>query len=137
MRVFVDTGAWYALFNDLDIHHSHASAFVRELIDQKTQLITSDYVIGETLTLMRARLGHEKAVEFGKWVLQSPLVRMINVDKKVWQAAWEIFVKYDDKDFSFTDCTSFALMQQLRLYETFTFDDHFKQMGFVMVPLED
>ncbi|HIC94574.1 MAG TPA: PIN domain-containing protein [Anaerolineae bacterium] len=77
---------------------------------QKAQLITSDYVLDGTLTLLRFRAGHKEAVEFGRWVLQSPLVKVINVDEKIWQAAWEIFVRNKDKDFSFTDCTSFAIM---------------------------
>jgi predicted nucleic acid-binding protein len=69
----------------LDIYHSRASAFVQKLIGQKAWLLTSDFVIDETLTLVRFRLGHEKAVEFGRWVLQSPLVKVINVDEKIWQ----------------------------------------------------
>ena len=136
MRAFVDTGAWYALFNDLDIYHPRASAFMQKLIGQKAWLFASDYVIDETLTLIRARLGHEKAVEFGRWVLQSPLVRMINVDEKIWQAAWDVFVRYDDKEFSFTDCTSFAIMRQLGLLNAFAFDHNFEQAGFVMLPSE-
>ena len=136
MRIFIDTGAWYALFNNLDIHHSRASAFVQKLIGQKARLFTSDYVIDETLTLIRARLGHEKAVEFGRWVLQSPLVKVINVDEKIWQAAWDVFVRYDDKDFSFTDCTSFAIMRHLGLINALAFDHNFEQAGFVVLPYE-
>jgi len=136
MRVFVDTGAWYALFNDLDIYHRRASAFMQKLIGEKARFFTSDYVIDETLTLMRARLGYTKAVEFGRWVLQSPLVKRINVDEKIWQSAWEMFVKYNDKAFSFTDCTSFAIMRQLGLMNAFAFDHNFEQAGFVMLPGE-
>ncbi len=103
---------------------------------KKTWLFTSDYVLDETLTLMRARLGHDKAVEFGRWVLQSPLVKIIHIDEETWQAAWEIFVKHKDKDFSFTDCTSFAIMRKLGLINAFTFDRHFEQAGFNILPTE-
>ncbi len=136
MKTFVDTGAWYAPFNDLDIYHPRASAFMQKLIGQKAWLFTSDYVIDETLTLMRARLGHGKAVEFGRWVLQSPLVKLINVDEKIWQAAWNLFVRYDDKYFSFTDCTSFAIMRQLGLRSAFAFDRNFEKAGFALLPFE-
>ncbi len=134
MKTFVDTGAWYALFNDLDIYHPRASAFMQKFIGGEVQLFTSDYVIDETLTLIRARLGHRKAVEFGKWVLQSQLVKVINVDEKIWERAWDLFVRYDDKHFSFTDCTSFAIMRQLGLSNAFAFDHNFEQVGFVMLP---
>ncbi len=137
MRLFVDTGAWCALYDKSDLYHPHALSFLQGLKEKKAQLITSDYVLDETLTLLRFRAGHREAVEFGRWVLRSPLVKMLSVNERVWQAAWEIFVRYDDKDFSFTDCTSFALMQQLGLHEAFAFDDHFRQMGFVMVPSGD
>ena len=51
--------------------------------------------------------------------------------------AWEIFVKYRDKTFSFTDCSSFALMERIGITEVFAFDEHFTQYGsFVVLPLE-
>jgi len=136
MRVFADTGAWCALYDRSDVHHARASAFLQELKREKAQLITSDYVLDESLTLLRFRAGHKEAVDLGKWVLQSPLVKRINVDEKIWQSAWEMFVKYNDKAFSFTDCTSFAIMRQLGLMNAFAFDHNFEQAGFVMLPAE-
>jgi len=136
MRLFADTGAWCALYDRSDIHHARTSAFLKELKRQKAQLITSDYVLDESLTLLRFRAGHKEAVDLGKWVLQSLLVKVINVDEKTWQAAWEMFVRYDDKAFSFTDCTSFAIMRQLGLMNAFAFDHNFEQAGFVMLPAE-
>ena len=136
MRVFADTGAWCALYDRSDVHHARASAFLQELKRKKAQLITSDYVLDESLTLLRFRAGHKEAVDLGKWVLQSPLVKRINVDEKIWQSAWEMFVKYNDKAFSFTDCTSFAIMRQLGLLNAFAFDHNFEQAGFVMLPAE-
>lgn len=136
MRLFADTGAWCALYDRSDVHHTHASAFLQELKREKAQLITSDYVLDESLTLLRFRAGHKEAVDLGQWVLQSPLVKRINVDERIWQSAWEMFVRYDDKAFSFTDCTSFAIMRQLGLLNAFAFDHNFEQAGFVMLPGE-
>ena len=49
--------------------------------------------------------------------------------------AWEIFVQYEDKGFSFTDCTSFAIMERLKIDTAFVFDDHFIQYGkFIVIP---
>jgi predicted nucleic acid-binding protein len=45
-----------------------------------------------------------------------------------------VFVDTDDKDFSYTDCTSFAVMQLLGLDTAFAFDQHFRQFGFVCLP---
>jgi predicted nucleic acid-binding protein len=50
------------------------------------------------------------------------------------EAAWEMFQAYEDKEWSFTDCTSFVLMQRRQLYLAFSFDYHFKQAGFQLWP---
>lgn len=49
--------------------------------------------------------------------------------------AWKIFEKYSDKDFSFTDCTSFIVMKMLEINEVFSFDKHFEQYGFIRLPI--
>ncbi|MBI5054401.1 MAG: type II toxin-antitoxin system VapC family toxin, partial [Chloroflexi bacterium] len=41
---------------------------------------------------------------------------------------------YNDKQYSFTDCTSFVVMQKRKLRDAFTFDHHFEQMGFRLWP---
>ena len=46
----------------------------------------------------------------------------------------DIFERYDDKDFSFTDCVSFVVMQENGIKEAFAFDEHFNQMGFIRNP---
>jgi predicted nucleic acid-binding protein len=45
-----------------------------------------------------------------------------------------VFFRYRDKDYSFTDCTSFVVMQELKLKRALTTDHHFRQMGFEVVP---
>lgn len=45
-----------------------------------------------------------------------------------------ILFRYRDNDFSFTDCTRFALMRELRLRQALTTDAHFKQAGFQTLP---
>jgi predicted nucleic acid-binding protein len=94
----------------------------------------TDYVIAETLTLMLARLGHRKTVTFGEWLLNAPQVQQVRPDVDLWNEAWHLFKEYDDKDFSFTDCTSFAVMRREHLADAFTFDHHFTQMGFRLWP---
>ncbi|MDH5769426.1 MAG: PIN domain-containing protein, partial [Nitrospirota bacterium] len=73
---------------------------------------------------------HHAAIIFGDSLLRSRISRIVDVTEEDRLKAWEIFKKYEDKEFSFTDCTSFALMKNLRLQKSFTFDEHFRQMGF-------
>ena len=56
------------------------------------------------------------------------------VSESVWNEAWALFREYDDKDFSFTDCTSFVVMGQPKLSDVFGFDHHFEQIGFRLWP---
>jgi hypothetical protein len=74
------------------------------------------------------------AVQLGEWVQQSSVVSLQRVTPTLWQDAWDIFRSYEDKGFSFVDCTSFALMRQLDLPEALALDHHFAQAGFMILP---
>ena len=62
--IFVDSGAWIALLNRRDQHHDDAAAILDSLGQQKAQLLTTDYVIDETVTWLRYRVNHAIAVQF-------------------------------------------------------------------------
>ena len=131
---FVDTSGWCAVYDRSDNNHGKALAFWQKMAPSTGTLYTSDYVLDEALTLLRVRTGHTVAVEFGRLILASEVVKIIPVSASRWQKAWELFIKYGDKDFSFTDCTSFIIMQELNLKEVLAFDHHFRQMGFILLP---
>jgi predicted nucleic acid-binding protein len=93
-------------------------------------LVTTDYVVDETLTLLRIRLGLAAAEAWwnqaeGSSRLRWEYITIARADKA---RGW--FFRYRDKDFSFTDCTSFAVMRELRLSEALATDQHFVQAGF-------
>lgn len=128
--VFVDTGGWYALADADDRHHEA----VREWLTRNTLLLlTTDYLFAETVTLIRLRRGHREAVEFGEKLRASAMAQIVPVTAEDREAAWEIFKKFRDQKFSFTDCTSFAVMKRLGLSRVLTVDKHFRVMGFVLV----
>jgi len=126
-RLFVDTGAWYALIDRNDPDHKNAVDCLKR---NKTPLITTNFIFDETVTLLRSRLGWAVAADFGKKLRDSGFVSLVVVKDIDEEKAWEIFLKFKDKDFSYTDCTSFALMQRLQIDTAFSFDSHFKIMKF-------
>jgi predicted nucleic acid-binding protein len=130
MKVFVDTIAWLALYDRNDRFHHEAKGKLSDIQKNRIDLVTSDYILDESLTIVRLRVNHAAAVVFGTALLNSRIVQMIHLTEADKSAAWEIFRKFSDKDFSFTDCTSFAVMKRLGLQSCFTFDAHFGQMGF-------
>lgn len=130
MKLFVDTSAWYALNDRDDQFHQQALEKLLQIKSERIEVITSDYVFDESVTLISARIGHRAAVSFGDSMLKSNVRQMLTISDDVRLAAFELFRKYADKTLSFTDCTSFALMKRYKLKTAFTFDAHFRQVGF-------
>jgi uncharacterized protein len=130
MRLFVDTSAWPALNDKNDQYHGEAVSRSVRVKQQKIQLVTSEYVFDESITIIRYRVSHKAAVVFGDVLMSSTIVSIEDITDEERLKAWALFKKYGDKELSFTDCTSFALMMKLRLQKVFAFDDHFKQIGF-------
>ncbi len=127
MPALVDTSLWYATADDRDPNHHEA---VLLLATPRRPFATTNWIFGETVTLVRGRLGHKAAVALGARLLHRPGLRIALVQHEDEQTAWRIFQQYRDKDFSFTDCTSFAVMRRLRISNALAFDRHFQQMGF-------
>lgn len=134
MQVFVDTGAWKALYDKDDALHDLAVQTSLNLKAQKAAFVTSNFICDETITLLRVKTGHEPATKFGDNLWGSRIINIVHVAREIENQAWEIFKKYSDKSFSFTDCTSFVVMQQLEITQAFTFDSHFRQFGFQTLP---
>ena len=97
-------------------------------------LITTDYVIDEALTLIRSRLGLRAARKWWEQIDGSRRVRWEWIDPARADKARTWFFKWADKSFSFTDCTSFVVMDELDLSKALTTDRHFRQAGFETLP---
>jgi len=128
--IFVDTGAWFASVVAWDANHAAAAAW---LSSNHERLVSTDYVLDETLTLLRARNDNDSALAFGYEFFQGDLADLIKIDDTDVSKAWDIFRKFSDKDWSFTDCTSKVIMERLGVTTAFAFDQHFRQFGTVQV----
>ncbi len=136
-KLFVDTWAWYALSDAADRDHAVAETANARWLDEGGLFVTTNYVLCESVTLIRYRVHHAAAVQFGRIMQQfvaSGLVELVRVGERDEQAAWNMFEQYADQDFSWTDCTSFAVMRAYGLSHVFTADHHFATMGFVCIP---
>jgi uncharacterized protein len=129
--IFVDSSAWLALSDVRDGNHKRALEFHRGLGSGGAgRLLTSDYIMDETLTLMRKRSGAPAARQFALELAQSPSTQQIWVTPAHYDTALELFIGQRLTSWSFTDCTSFAIMRELGVREAFTFDADFRQAGF-------
>lgn len=127
-RVLVDTSAYFALADANETRHSTADTIRSRLVDQRWRLFTTNFIVAETHALLLVRLGYHFAMRFLDQLDQSPtvIVRVAATDER---RAREILHQYDDKFFSFTDSTSFAVMERLQIIHAFTFDRNFAQYG--------
>ncbi len=132
--MFVDTSALVALANRTDRNHKHAANYLDRIHRTPGGMITTDYVLDETYTLLRMRIGLRNTVTFGEALMRSDLFTIVQVDASVQRLAWEWFKQYQGETFSFTDCTSLTVMTSLSIREAFTFDKHFAQAGFIVKP---
>ncbi len=130
--VFFDTSAAVALFLEKDRNHEEAKTLVQKAIQKRQILLITDYIFDETITTMLARAGHSDAVKAGRFLLVSSIVKIIYLDTELKLRAWEYFKRHKDKNFSFTDCTSFVLMKEMGLRHYIAFDEHFSQVGFTI-----
>ena len=128
--IFVDTGAWYASLVPTDPEHSKA---VQWLAANGSPLLTTDYVIDETLTLLRARGERKRALLLGDKFFHHGLPEIHKITPADLSLAWKTFQQFDDKGWSFTDCTSKVVMEELNVAVAFAFDHHFHQFGTVEV----
>jgi uncharacterized protein len=132
--VFVDTGGWMACADRADPVHVPCRAARDAALEVGQTLITTDFVIDETLTLIRFRLGLSAANDWWQQIDGSRRLRWERVENDRFERARHLFFQYRDKDLSFTDCTSIAVMRELKLTTVITTDRHFRHVGFDVLP---
>ena len=103
-------------------------------MDENTEpLITTDYIVDETLTLLRARGEHKRALLMGERFFESKMTEVYLLTEDDLIETWGVFRRYDDKKWRFTDCSSKIVMENLGITKALALDRHFKQFGTVEV----
>ena len=130
-QVFVDTGAWYVLIDRNDPDHRNV---VSQLLEYEGRLLTSNFAVDETLALLRFRLNWDVAHTFGVKIREELMCQVARITPADEDAAWKIFESYRDKSFSFTDCTSFAIMSRMKIETAIAIDNDFRAYGLHCLP---
>lgn len=131
VSVFMDSAGFLALWDASDEHHQAAARLQEELAGKRRRFVTSEYVVDETITLLLMRHSHTAAVDFLDTVERSDALRLEWIGPERFSAGAALFRRHADKEWSFTDCVSFALMRELGIRDAFTTDHHFRQAGFI------
>lgn len=129
--IFVDTSAWLALVDSRDRNHAQAVQIARRLArGEFGKQATTNYMLAESLTIIRRRLGLESAMKFASGLEASQEVRVFWIEPVHHQEAIRLMGDRPDKEWSLFDCTSFVVMRSLGIQTAFAFDEDYAQAGF-------
>lgn len=132
-RVLIDTGAFYAFADQSDAHHHEAVALFTDLRDHGDYLFTTSFIVAETHALLLNRLHRPAATRFLQDTEAATHIAVVWVTPTDVKHARQIINRYEDKSFSLTDATSFAVMERVGIAHAFTFDRNFAQYGLAVL----
>ncbi len=133
--VFGDTSFFFALVAKRDPAHRPAVVAFEKLLRAGARVVTTDYIVDETLTLTKARINAPTSLGLLERIERSEAIdfEMLTGDRLL--ASKRYFAKHSDHGYSFTDCTSFVVMDELEIRAALTTDRHFVEAGFeVLLP---
>lgn len=131
-KIFIDTSALYASVSMKDNDYPIALPIWKELVQRGDTLITNNYVLVECFSLLQSRFGIEAVRQ-----LQTNIVQFLQID---WVGEQQHIRSVNDvftanrRQLSLVDCSSFETMRRLGIDKVFTFDEHFREQGFEVIP---
>jgi len=130
--IFADTSGWGHLVDKSQPYHLQAASLYRSHRNNGGRIITTNYIVNELVSLMTSplRIPRSAIISFVESIKSSPFIEVVHIHEILDQSAWQILKQYSDKEWSLTDCASFALMKQYGISNAFASDHHFEQFGF-------
>jgi predicted nucleic acid-binding protein len=132
MTIFVDTSAFYAVLSADDQNHSAAHPLWVDILERKEEMVCTNYILVETLSLLQRRLGIESVRAFQEDVF--PFLNVEWLGEGPHLAAVAAMLTAGRRQLSLVDCASFEAMRRLGLTTAFAFDPHFTEQGFHCIP---
>ena len=132
MNCFVDTSAFYALVDTNQASHAIAAETWTGLLAHRGRIVTTSYVLLETLALIQKRSGIKAVSQFQE--IAYPALEVVWVDQAAHEAGLLAVLTAGRRDLSLVDCVSFCVMRRLGLTTVLAFDPHFREQGFNCVP---
>lgn len=134
MSIFIDTGAFLARYIVHDQYHKSSIAIWNKIQKSSNKFVTCNFVLDEMITLLGRWVSEDFSLEKAHHIYNSKSILLLRPDESDELHALELYKKFKDKKMSFTDCVSFALMKKHRIEQVFTFDRHFTDVGFKVIP---
>ena len=135
MVIFADTSGLYPLLDAENMAFESVAPVWEHLRDGGYSIVTTNYVLVETATLLQSRLGVGAVRDFVDGVV--PVLSVEWVDPRVHEGGLAAVLAANRRDLSFVDCVSFEVMRRLGIRRAFALDGHFREQGFECVPQTD
>lgn len=129
MLVFVDSSAFISSLVSNENNFKRAKAITENLEIKAAQLITTNMIIAEVLTVLSMKHSKELSLFFGEQIRDSGL-EIAHVNPDLFESAWQIFKREKSKNVGFVDCVSFAFIKSFHISTAFAFDKQFLRRGF-------
>lgn len=132
--IYVDTSAFYALMDRSDPYHKSAKALWPGLLDEHISLLTSNYIVAESLSLIQHRLGYKAAGIWYRDVLG--VLDVYWVDQATHRLGYELWMGLGRYQYSLVDCISYVIMHHNHIEKAFCFKCNYTEQGFtILAPL--
>jgi len=133
VKVFIDTSAILAVLNANDQYHPAAKKAWGEILEQNSRLVCNNYILIEIFSILQNRFGMEAVRLFQSQIL--PILDVVWVSQQLLQQAMSAFMAANRRNLSLVDCASFETTRQAGISTVFSFDPHFQEQGFIVIPL--
>ena len=132
MNCYIDTSAFLAVLGRDDENHARAKMAWGDLLGQQTPLVTSSYVLTETVAILQHRMGLDAVRLFHHDIY--PILTTEWVSGVLHEKSMGVVLAARRRNLSLVDCVSFEVMRQRGIRKAFAFDAHFEEQGFDVVP---
>ena len=132
MRIFIDTSAFLSYLNAQDTHNAPAVETLAVLLKEDAELVCTNYILLETLSLLQRRFGMAAVQDFQQRF--TPRLHVVWISAEQHDMAVNYLLQSNRRQLSLVDCSSFDTMRRLGIEKVFTFDEHFQEQGFQTIP---
>ncbi len=131
-EVFVDTSGWMSFFVADEPSFTACRRIIEQCITRRTGLLTTNYILTELVPLLstRTRLTRPQVLELVASLASVQELEIVHISPELHRRGFELLQARPDKEWSWVDATSFALMQERQVSQVLTTDHHFDQAGF-------
>jgi len=133
--LFVDTAYVYALINPRDQWHLEAVEWRKRIKSEKRLLLTTEFILAEIADGLSAVNFRQAAARAIHILQENPFVKIVPASSELFAQALTLYEQRSDKNWGLTDCTSFVVMEENKITDALTTDDHFRQAGFTALLL--